>query len=175
MIKTEIQTSTYKAINLCESRARVNLEDCVFCRIAKRESPASIIYEDENTIGFLDIQPVNAGHALVVPRVHATELHDMDEEDGARMFKVAMRIAEAIRRSGVKCEGINLHLADGPVAGQEVPHVHLHVIPRFRGDGFGIRFGRSFGIKPSRQQLDETARRIRENLPSNARNSETRI
>jgi histidine triad (HIT) family protein len=140
------------------------MENCAFCRIAKNESPASIVYEDEKTIAFMDIHPVNQGHTLVIPRVHATGLQNLDEEAGTHMFKIAVQVSEAIRRSGIRCEGINLHLADGPVAGQEVPHVHLHVIPRFRGDGFGIRFGRSYSVKPDRKELDETANRIKEKL-----------
>lgn len=140
------------------------MENCVFCRIARKEALASIIYEDEKTTAFLDIQPVNAGHSLIIPRSHATELRDLNEEDGAHMFRIAMRVSEAIRHSGLKCEGINLHLADGRAAGQEVPHVHLHVIPRFQGDGFRIGFGRSYGVKPDRKELEETATRIRENL-----------
>jgi histidine triad (HIT) family protein len=67
------------------------------------------------------------------------------------MFKVAMRIGDALRRSGIRCEGIDLHLADGQVAGQEIFHVHLHVIPRFAGDGFGLKFGPRYKIRPSRK------------------------
>ncbi len=140
------------------------MEGCIFCRIARKEVPASIIYEDEKTIAFLDIQPVNRGHSLIIPKSHATELRNLSEEDGARMFKTAIRVSEAIRHSSIKCEGINLLLADGRAAGQEVPHVHLHIIPRFQGDGFGIRFGRSYGVKPERKELDETAAGIREQL-----------
>lgn len=77
------------------------------------------------------------------------------------MFKAAMWIAEAIRRSNVKCEGVNLFLADGEAAFQEVFHVHLHVIPRFRGDGFGLKFSPSYGSKPTRNELDETADKIK--------------
>ncbi len=140
------------------------MEDCIFCRIARKEMPASIIYEDEKTAAFMDIQPVNRGHCLVIPRSHAAELLNLSEEDGARMFKIAMRVSEAIRHSGIECEGINLLLADGGAAGQEVPHVHLHVIPRFQGDGFGMKFGRSYGVRPDRKELDETAAGIREQL-----------
>jgi histidine triad (HIT) family protein len=78
------------------------------------------------------------------------------------MFKVAMRVAAGLRRSGVRCEGINLHLADGEAAFQEVFHVHLHVIPRFRDDGFGLRFGPNYGYRPNRKELDITASKTRE-------------
>ncbi len=80
------------------------------------------------------------------------------------MFKVAMRVAGALRQSGVKCEGINLFLADGEAASQDVFHVHLHVIPRFRGDGFGVRFGPNYGVEPNRKELDVVAERIRASM-----------
>lgn len=76
------------------------------------------------------------------------------------MFRVAMRISKGLRRSNIKCEGVMLLLADGEVAGQEVPHVHLHVIPRYAGDGFGMKFGPRYGSKPDRKELDKVASEI---------------
>ncbi len=108
----------------------------------------------------MDIQPVNPGHVLVVPNRHATFLADLDEDTAAHMFRVGQRLAAALRRSGVRCEAVNLFLADGEAAGQEVWHVHLHVIPRYRGDGFGLRFGPGYGARPPRPELDEVARWI---------------
>jgi histidine triad (HIT) family protein len=134
-----------------------DLEDCVFCRIVRKVNQASIVYSDDKVMAFMDIQPVNPGHMLVIPRMHASKLADADEETGAQLFRVAMRVAQGLRLSGLRCEGINLHLADGEAAGQEVQHVHLHVIPRFTGDGFGIRFGRHYGFRPERKELDEAA------------------
>lgn len=75
--------------------------------------------------------------------------------------KVAMVVAEGLRRSGVKCEGVSLFLADGEAAFQEIFHVHLHVIPRFRGDGFGLKFGPNYGIRVERRELDTVAEHIR--------------
>lgn len=80
------------------------------------------------------------------------------------MFAVAQRIAQAVRESGVRCQGINLFVADGAVAGQEVFHVHLHIIPRYRGDGFGFRFGPNYGQRPARTELDRIAGQVREAL-----------
>lgn len=113
----------------------------------------------------MDIQPVNPGHVLVIPKYHALRLAEVDEVTGGELFSVAMRVVEGLKRSGLKCEGVNLHLADGEAAGQEVPHVHLHVIPRFRGDGFGIKFGQNYGFRPDRKELDAVALRIREVMP----------
>jgi histidine triad (HIT) family protein len=112
-------------------------------------------------MAFLDIQPVNLGHVLVIPRAHAKGLSELDPEVGFRMFKVAMVVAEAIRKSGVKCEGVSLFLADGEAAFQEIFHVHLHVIPRLRGDGFRIIFSPSYGTKPERKEMDTIAEHIK--------------
>ena len=117
----------------------------------------------------MDIQPVNAGHVLVVPNAHASYLVDLPPETGAHMFKVAQRVSLAIRGmassgSGIRCDGVNLFLADGEVAGQDVFHVHLHVIPRYRGDGSGFRFGSRGVSPPTRSSLDEIAETLRSSL-----------
>jgi histidine triad (HIT) family protein len=115
------------------------------------------VYSDEKVLAFMDAQPVNPGHVLVIPKAHAAQLSDLDEETGGRVFKVAMRVSAGLRRSGVRCEGVNLLLADGEAASQEVFHIHLHVVPRFRGDGFGIRFGPRYGSRPDKKELDKVA------------------
>lgn len=137
---------------------------CIFCEILARRAPGSFIYEDEVCAVFMDIQPVTPGHALVVPRRHAANLAELDPQDGARMFQAAQRVAAGMRKSGLRCEGVNLFLADGEAAGQDVFHVHLHVFPRYVGDGFGLRFGPQYGRRPSRDQLDEWAEKIREQI-----------
>jgi histidine triad (HIT) family protein len=135
--------------------------NCIFCDIVKGHARASLVYQDDLVSAFMDIQPVNPGHVLIVPNHHAASLADLPEETGAHMFRIAQRLAGALRQSGVKCEGVNLFLADGEAAGQEVFHVHVHVLPRFVGDGFGLRFGPAYGTRPSRHILDETARKIK--------------
>ena len=134
---------------------------CVFCDIVAGHAPASIVFQDERTITFLDHRPVTPGHMLVVPRRHAAFLADLDPEDGAQLFRVGQRGAAALRASSLRCEGVNFHLADGEVAGQEVFHVHLHVLPRFTGDGFGLRFPPDYRIR-ERAELDEAAAAVRE-------------
>jgi histidine triad (HIT) family protein len=138
------------------------MENCVFCKITGGQAVAEIVYSDEKILAFMDIQPVNPGHVLVIPKVHVSGLSDLDEETGGQMFKVAMRVAEGIKKSGLKCEGVNLLLSDGKAAFQEIFHVHLHVIPRFNGDGFGIRFGRQYGVRPEKHELEEIAQKIKE-------------
>ncbi len=138
---------------------------CVFCRILRQEAEASLTYHDDLVTAFLDIRPVNRGHTLVVPNAHTADLADLDPAVGARMFAVGQRLAGALRRSGLRCEGVNLYLADGQAAGQEVLHVHLHVVPRFGGDGFNLRRGFRFE-RPARDELNTTAARIRDALGS---------
>ena len=108
---------------------------------------------------FLDLFPSNEGHLLVIPKAHATYLSEMEPDTGMRVFAAAHRLAQAVRECGVRCEGVNLFLADGEAAGQEVFHTHLHVIPRFKGDAFRIRPGGK-GMA-ERADLDRTAGMIR--------------
>ena len=133
--------------------------ECIFCNVIAGNLPASVVYEDNTTLAFMDIQPVNTGHVLVIPKAHFTQLSDMDEETGAHLFRVAMRVQRAIRESGVPCEGINLFLADGEAAFQEIFHVHLHVFPRFEGDSFKI--AADWYKKPARDELDAIAAKIK--------------
>jgi len=140
------------------------MSDCVFCRILAGELPASFVYRDEHCAAFMDIRPVNPGHVLVIPIRHAAYLADTDAATAGRMMQLAHRLAAALRASGLRCEGVNLFLADGEVAMQEVFHVHLHVLPRFAGDGFGLRFGPHYGQRPPREDLDAAAVKIRRGL-----------
>jgi histidine triad (HIT) family protein len=135
---------------------------CVFCAIIAGQQPASLVYSDNSTVAFLDIRPVNPGHVLVVPRTHAESLARLDEQFGARMFAVAHRLAGALRASGLRCDGVHLSLADGEAAGQEVDHVHMHVVPRFVGDRFRIQ---ASALRPDRAELDRAAALIRQGLP----------
>jgi histidine triad (HIT) family protein len=134
---------------------------CIFCKIARGEIPASVIAETANVLAMMDIQPINPGHVLVIPKTHATYIGDLEAKLGGEIFQLAMRVAEGLRHSGLRCEGVNLHLADGKVAGQEVFHVHLHVIPRFESDGFGLRFPSGYGEHPEREELARIAASIK--------------
>ena len=136
------------------------MDNCVFCEIVEGSSPASIVFQDETCVGFMDIQPINPGHILIVPKEHSASLSDLKPDIGSHLFKVAQHMAKAIRRSDVRCEGINIFMADGEAAGQDVFHVHLHVLPRYSGDNFGLQFGESYGQRPSREELDAIAKEI---------------
>ncbi len=137
------------------------MPDCIFCRIIRGEIPASLVHRDERTVAFMDIGPVNPGHLLVAPTAHAASLADLVERDAERVFAVAQRLAGALRRSGLRCEGVNLFLADGEAAGQEVFHIHLHVVPRFRGDPVRFSWPRT---QPSRDELNAHTAAIRSAL-----------
>lgn len=134
---------------------------CIFCGIVAGEIPSSMVFRDEQCVVFMDIQPVNAGHVLVVPLRHAAHLADLDPQTAGHLMIVAQRIAAALRETSLSCEGVNLLLADGAAAGQEVFHVHLHVLPRYAGDGFGFRFGPDYTNRPLRARLDAVAAEIR--------------
>jgi histidine triad (HIT) family protein len=134
---------------------------CVFCAIVSGREPASVVYSDAAVIAFMDLHPINPGHLLVVPRAHAPLLAGLDERLGAAMFAVGQRLAGAIRRSGLPCQGVNLFVADGEVAGQEVMHTHLHVLPRTPDDGFRIERGSAV---TGRAELDQAAGLVREGL-----------
>jgi histidine triad (HIT) family protein len=140
------------------------MDGCDFCGILAGRLPASVVLHDGRCMAFMDIQPVNAGHVLVVPEDHAPRLADLPEDAGVHMFLTAQRVAAALYGSGLDCEGVNLFLADGEAAGQEVFHIHLHVFPRFDGDGFGLRFGPGYADRPGRRELEGTAERIRDAL-----------
>ena len=131
---------------------------CVFCGIVEGRLEASLLYDDQRVVAFMDLNPITPGHLLVIPKAHAASLDALDAEDGAQAFRVAQRLAAAVRASGLRSEGVNLFLADGEAAGQEVFHVHLHVLPRYEGDGFRLAVTPG---SPTRAELDEVAGRLR--------------
>lgn len=123
-----------------------------------------MVYRDDRVAAFMDIQPVNSGHVLVIPVEHVPDLGKLDPGDGGRIFAVGQQVAGAIYRSDIRAEAVNFFLADGEAAGQDVFHVHLHVIPRYEGDGFGLTFAPEYFSLPPRRDLDLAADTIRTNL-----------
>jgi histidine triad (HIT) family protein len=131
--------------------------ECVFCRIVDGRGEASVVASSDRAVAFLDMQPLVPGHVLVVPRAHAAHLADVEDIDGAAVWSLAARVAAGLRAAGL-ADGVNLLLADGAVAWQTVWHVHLHVIPRRRGDGLRLL---AAWTRPERGRLDATAEQIR--------------
>lgn len=140
---------------------------CIFCRIIADQVEASIVYRDEIVTAFMDAHPINPGHLLVVPNRHASNLGEVDDEVSAHIFVVGRRLALALRRSGLRCSGVNLFVADGAAAGQTVFHSHLHVVPRYTGDGFGFHFPPGYSKGASRADLDAVAAKVRSVLEEN--------
>lgn len=114
-------------------------QGCVFCDIASGQAEASVVHEDEIVVVFMDLNPVTRGHLLVVPREHAVGLEDIDAATSAHVWSVGHDMARALRRSSLDCDGINILLCDGEAAFQTVFHFHLHVIPRYAGDGWTLK------------------------------------
>ena len=131
-------------------------DECVFCDIVRGTSPASWVYQDDTVVAFMDIQPITQGHMLVLPRELAVLITDINETAAMRTFRVARKLA-AVARHTLGASGINIIVMDGEAAYQDVPHFHVHVIPRYPNDGFGLTFPRSYEHPPARAQLDAIA------------------
>ncbi|HUZ87077.1 MAG TPA: HIT domain-containing protein [Candidatus Baltobacterales bacterium] len=135
-------------------------DECIFCQILRGDSPATFTYEDDSVVAFMDIQPITHGHMLVVPRKHAVLMSDVEDSVAMRAFRVARKLAAAARAS-LGAAGANLFVADGEVAFQDVPHFHVHVIPRYPNDGFGLTFPPAYNQPPGRAELETIATAIR--------------
>lgn len=111
------------------------MADTIFSKIINGEIPSSKIYDDEKCIVILDIQPVNLGHALVIPKEPFANIYEIPSDLAGHIFVVAKKIAQA-QKIGLGAEGVNIMMNNDEAAGQIVFHAHIHVIPRYRGDGF---------------------------------------
>ena len=135
---------------------------CIFCEIVAGRSPASFVHRDAMVSAFLDIRPVTPGHLLVVPNEHVASIRDVPATWASQMFEVARQLAQLLSTAGVvRADGVNLYVADGEAAGQDVFHAHIHVIPRFEGDGFVLDAGAWTRPAPTRDELDDVAHRLR--------------
>jgi histidine triad (HIT) family protein len=135
-------------------------ESCIFCKIVKKQAPASIIYEDETVIVFLDIRPLNEGHTLVIPKKHYVDIFDIPENQLSQVHKVAQQVSVAVKKA-TKADGISIIQQNGKAAAQDIFHLHVHVVPRFEGQKLP-RFSELKEVE--RAKLDEMAKRIRQEL-----------
>lgn len=119
------------------------MESCIFCRIVKGEIPSAKLYEDEDVLSFLDINPINPGHALVIPKRHYPTILDVDDEDLKKTIRATKIVAKAVR-DALNCDGINILQNNFEAAGQLIHHFHIHVIPRFDGDGIEVWSGKPY-------------------------------
>jgi histidine triad (HIT) family protein len=131
-------------------------ESCIFCKIARKEAPASTVYEDEKVIAFLSIQPINVGHTLVVPKKHYENIYEFPEEEVAHLYKIVKKLAHAVKMA-VDAEGIRIVQNNGEAAGQVIFHLHVHIIP--------MNKNRQWMHHPENRDADalkDDARRIRQ-------------
>ncbi|HME97934.1 MAG TPA: HIT family protein [Methylomirabilota bacterium] len=133
------------------------MTDCVFCKLRDGQIPSMKIFEDDVTIAFMDINPINSGHCLVITKAHAANLYEADVTDLQAAMATAQRVAVAIR-DGLKPDGLNMLQANGPAAFQSVLHFHLHLIPRWNNDGKGFDWKL---VPGNREQIMKVGERLR--------------
>jgi histidine triad (HIT) family protein len=133
------------------------MTDCVFCKLRDGQIPSMKIFEDDMTIAFMDINPINSGHCLVITKAHAANLYEADVTDLQAAMATAQRVAVSIR-DGLKPDGLNMLQANGPAAFQSVPHFHLHLIPRWNNDGKGFDWKL---VPGNREQIMKVGERLR--------------
>ena len=115
------------------------MDNCIFCRICSGDIPSTKVYEDERHLAFLDINPNSKGHTLIVPRKHSENLIDLGDDEARMLISTAKKVAGAIIKA-TGASGFNLIMNNGKDAGQEVPHVHIHIIPRHKDDMLRISY-----------------------------------
>ena len=136
------------------------MSPCIFCAIASGDAPARIVHDDERTLAFMDLFPLTRGHALVIPKTHCDSLLDADPEDAAAVMRTAQLVAQAAMKA-YSPDGLNLLQTNGAAAMQTVFHLHVHVLPRYVGDGFHVEFSRRKGTDA---ELDDAAALLRSSL-----------
>src|SRR5919201_4270729 len=135
------------------------MPSCILCDIVRGDAEGSFVHPDDLVAAFLDIRPINPGHLLVIPNEHVPLIRDVPADVRQRLFDLSITIGDALR-AAERADGVDLFLADGEAAGQEIPHAHVHVIPRFKGDGFTIDARAWKEPQPSRAELDQLAEEI---------------
>ncbi|MEK7192577.1 MAG: HIT family protein [Patescibacteria group bacterium] len=133
------------------------MNNCIFCKIAKGEIPSQKVFENDDFLAFLDIKPINLGHTLLIPKAHYENIFDLPCEITSNMADLFQKIAKAIK-DATGAGGVNISMNNGEVAGQIVPHAHIHIIPRFKEDGF--KHWRS-KVTTTENELAETAEKIK--------------
>lgn len=131
-------------------------DNCIFCKIANGEIPSRTVYEDEDFRAILDLSPATQGHTLILPKEHAANLLELPEDTAAKVLPVAQKIAAQLKEK-LGWDGLNLIQNNGETAGQTVMHFHLHIIPRYRGDGQKILWDPT---QPEAEELDRVYHKI---------------
>lgn len=132
-------------------------QSCIFCRIVAGELPAHNIYEDGDSLAFLDINPLTEGHTLVIPKEHYEKLEEMPQDKAGKLFEAVRLVTEKVQKAmGTSSSTVGIN--NGRLAGQAIPHVHVHIIPRYLGDGGGMIH--SIVRKPAKRSLEEIKKAI---------------
>ncbi len=143
--------------------------NCIFCAIAAKRAPASLVFESSDAVAFLDIRPITEGHTLIIPRKHCRNLFDFDDSSGQGIMRAARTVARAMR-AAMNADGLNLFQSSERAGGQDVFHFHFHLIPRFMGDGLMARDGNDRMMRwrargnPTQAELEAVADRIRAHI-----------
>jgi histidine triad (HIT) family protein len=138
----------------------MNEDSCIFCRIAQKQVSASCVYEDEKVMAFLDIRPLNEGHTLVIPKAHYENIFDVPQELTAYIHGITKQVAIAVKKA-TNADGISIIQQNGKAANQDIPHLHVHVIPRYEGQKMPSFSETS---EADKEKLSETAAKIRKYL-----------
>lgn len=133
-------------------------DNCVFCKIISGEIPAHTIYEDEQFKVILDVAPATKGHALIIPKNHYANLYELPEDIAADAIKLAKKMMQ-VMTDKLNCDGFNIIQNNGEIAGQTVFHFHMHLVPRYKGDGEILKY---VSLHPSQDEMEETKKIITE-------------
>jgi len=137
--------------------------ECIFCKIVAGEIPAVKVLDEEQALAFMDINPASRGHLLVIPKRHAENIFEIPEGDLAAVMKAVRRCARAAKEA-LKADGVTVLQFNGKASGQVVPHLHVHIMPRWANDGLSVS---SWEMKPGNmEEIKDIAQRIKEHLPS---------
>ncbi|MDY6764273.1 MAG: HIT family protein [Halobacteria archaeon] len=140
------------------------MTDCIFCQIVEGEIPSRTVYEDDYVMAFLDVNPLSRGHTVVIPKNHFENLQEMDDPDASAVYSALHNLVEPVT-DAVGTSSCNVGINNGEPAGQEIPHVHFHIVPRFEGDGGGaIHTIMRSTLDIEDEELDEIGDEIRERV-----------
>ncbi|CAN5562950.1 HIT family protein [soil metagenome] len=134
------------------------MSGCIFCQIVNRSIEASVVYENDATLAFMDLRQPNPGHVLVMPKKHVATIYELDPDTASQLMQTVVIVARGIRTI-FNPEGLNIWQSSGEAAGQEVFHLHMHLLPRYDGDGLMHIYSEP-PVRPQRKQLDQWAQQL---------------
>jgi len=142
--------------------------NCIFCKIIAREIPARVLMQNEKAVALLDAFPLAPGHSLVIPKSHYAKVQQMSQQDALAMFEIVWKLTGAVE-TGSQAKASTIAIHNGREAGQEVPHVHVHIVPRKKGDG-AAAIHSMFKVKPklSSQEMGSLCEKITSNIASSS-------